>query len=203
MSGPSLTLAGAGLTLDLCQNEKVEAGKQPHDIGGLAQFRLSWKLQSVQLTKHCCRCPCPRSPECGRRVGGVPRSSLKGEETQHDEGEKNTSNTTTKQNPPNRNKHQKPKSPHGQRPIPPHLNVFPLYQGETNAKRQKLTLTNYGPEFSTKVGRHGQHKSGVQRSLSKGPRPTHKTVTKRATASSGESDDRVLCKSCIVCCQPV
>ena len=29
--------------------------------------------------------------EYGRRVGGVPRSSLKGKETQHDEGEKNTS----------------------------------------------------------------------------------------------------------------
>ena len=26
--------------------------------------------------------------ECGRRVGGVPRSSLKGKETQPDEGEK-------------------------------------------------------------------------------------------------------------------
>ena len=38
--------------------------------------------------------------ECGRRVGGVPRSSLKGKETQHDEGEKNTSNPKTKQNPP-------------------------------------------------------------------------------------------------------
>ena len=29
--------------------------------------------------------------ECGRRVGGVPRSSLKGKETRNDEGEKNTS----------------------------------------------------------------------------------------------------------------
>ena len=29
--------------------------------------------------------------EYGRHVGGVPRSSLKGKETQHDDGEKNTS----------------------------------------------------------------------------------------------------------------
>ena len=35
--------------------------------------------------------------EYGRRVGGVPRSSLKGKETLHDEGEKNTSNPKTKQ----------------------------------------------------------------------------------------------------------
>ena len=65
--------------------------------------------------------------ECGRRVGGVPRSSLKGKETQHDEGEKNTSNPKTKQNPPNQNKHQTPKIHHSQKPIPPHQNVFPLY----------------------------------------------------------------------------
>ena len=39
--------------------------------------------------------------ECGRRVGGVPRSSLKGKETRRDEGEKNTSNTKTSKKPPN------------------------------------------------------------------------------------------------------
>ena len=37
--------------------------------------------------------------ECGRHVGGVPRSSLKGKETRHDEGEKNTSNPTQAKTP--------------------------------------------------------------------------------------------------------
>ena len=36
--------------------------------------------------------------EYGRRVGGVPRSSMKGKETQHDEGEKNTSNPKSQTN---------------------------------------------------------------------------------------------------------
>ena len=60
--------------------------------------------------------------EYGRHVGGVPRSSMKGKETQHDEGEKNTSN-------PKPNKHQPNKNPKhkSQRPNPPHLKVFPLY----------------------------------------------------------------------------
>ena len=73
--------------------------------------------------------------ECGRRVGGVPRSSLKGKETQHDEGEKNTSNPKTKQKPtkqkPEPKNHNTTK---GQRPVPPHLKVFPLYEGETIEK---------------------------------------------------------------------
>ena len=57
---------------------------------------------------------CPESffHECGRRVGGVPRSSLKGKETQHDEGEKNTSNPTQAKTPQTENKNQKPKSHH-------------------------------------------------------------------------------------------
>ena len=61
--------------------------------------------------------------EYGRRVGGVPRSSMKGKETRHDEGEKNTSNpkskTKTKQEPQTQ--------PKGQRPNPPHQKVFPLH----------------------------------------------------------------------------
>ena len=69
--------------------------------------------------------------ECGRHVGGVPRSSLKGKETLHDEGEKNTSDPK-QQKPTKTNKHHKPKkNQHGQRPIPPHQSAFPLYEGET------------------------------------------------------------------------
>ena len=69
--------------------------------------------------------------ECGRHVGGVPRSSLKGKETLHDEGEKNTSDPK-QQKPTKTNKHHKPKKKqHGQRPIPPHQSAFPLYEGET------------------------------------------------------------------------
>ena len=86
--------------------------------------------------------------ECGRRVGGVPRSSLKGKETQHDEGEKNTSNPKTNQKPTK----QEPKTqPKGQRPNPPRLKVFPLYEGETGEKSWLETI--YGPEFTTKVDR--------------------------------------------------
>ena len=54
-----------------------------------------------------------------------------------------------------------------------------------------------------KVGRHGRRKSGVQQNLSKGLCPTHQAVTKGATASNGKDDDQVLCKACIVYCQPV
>ena len=63
------------------------------------------------------RTPCGRSAqviffhECGRRVGGVPRSSLKGKETQHDEGEKNTSNPKTKQKPTKQKPEPKTKTP--------------------------------------------------------------------------------------------
>ena len=53
-----------------------------------------------------------------------------------------------------------------------------------------------------KVGPHGRRKSGVQQNLSKGLR-THQAVTKGATASNGKDDDQVLCKTCIVYCQPV
>ena len=68
--------------------------------------------------------------ECGRHVGGVPRSSLKGKETQRDEGEKNTSNPkTSKQKKTNPNKKQEPEAT-----IPPPLSAFPLYQGETCEK---------------------------------------------------------------------
>ena len=69
--------------------------------------------------------------ERGRRVGGVPRSSLKGKETQHDEGEKYTSNPKTKQKTHQTKKQNTTK---GQRPIPPHLDAFPLYEGETCEK---------------------------------------------------------------------
>ena len=68
-------------------------------------------------------------------VCGVPRSSLKGKETQHDEREKNTSNPKTKQKPTK----QKPKPKNenttkGQRPVLPRLKVFPLYESETIEK---------------------------------------------------------------------
>ena len=68
--------------------------------------------------------------EYGRRVGGVPRSSMKGKETQHDEGGKEHKQPQTPTNhQPNKNPKHK-----GQRPNPPHLKVFPLYEGETGEK---------------------------------------------------------------------
>ena len=48
----------------------------------------------------------------GRRVGGVPRSSLKGKETQHDEGEKNTSKP---QKPNKKPTKQEPQNKHNQK----------------------------------------------------------------------------------------
>ena len=45
--------------------------------------------------------------ECGRRVGGVPRPSLKRKETQHDEEEKKHKQPQNQTKPPNKN--QKPK----------------------------------------------------------------------------------------------
>ena len=137
--------------------------------------------------------------ECGRHVGGVPRSSWKGKETQHDEGKRTQATpepnkTQTKTRTKNQN------TPKGQRPFHPHQKVFPLYQGETC---EKDCETNLGPEFTMKVGRHGRRKSGVQQSLSKGLRPTHQAVTKGATASNGKDDDQVLCKTCIVYCHSV
>ena len=57
--------------------------------------------------------------ECGRRVGGVPRSSLKGKETLLDEGEKNTSDpkqqnpTKPKQEPQTK----KPPQPEADSPV--------------------------------------------------------------------------------------
>ena len=89
--------------------------------------------------------------ECGRRVGGVPRSSLKGKETQHDEGRRTQATPKPNKNQPNKNPKTQPK---GQRPNPPHLKVFPLYEGETGETGERSWLeTNYGPEFTTKVGR--------------------------------------------------
>ena len=89
--------------------------------------------------------------ECGRRVGGVPRSSLKGKETQHDEGRRTQATPKPNKNQPNKNPKTQPK---GQRPNPPHLKVFPLYEGETGETGEKSWLeTVYGPEFTTKVGR--------------------------------------------------
>ena len=55
--------------------------------------------------------------ERGRRVGGVPRSSLKGKETQHDEGEKNTSNPKTKQKPTKQEPNNTTKKARGQIPL--------------------------------------------------------------------------------------
>ena len=59
--------------------------------------------------------------EYGRHVGGVPRSSLKGKETQHDDGEKNTSKPQ-KANKPNKPNNPNQTTPKGQRPIPHHPN---------------------------------------------------------------------------------
>ena len=55
---------------------------------------------------------------------------MKGKETQHDEGERNTSNPKPQ---PNTNQTRTPNTK-GQRPNPPHLKVFPLYEGETGEK---------------------------------------------------------------------
>ena len=76
--------------------------------------------------------------ERGRHVGGVPRSSLKGKETQHDEG-KRTQATPNQTRTPNKNQNQEPKHTKGQRPFLPHQKVFPLYQGETCEKDCELT----------------------------------------------------------------
>ena len=72
--------------------------------------------------------------EYGRHVGGVPRSSLKGKETQHDDGEKNTSKPqkATKTNQ-NKNPNQTPPKAGGRFPII--QTVFPLYGGETGEKK--------------------------------------------------------------------
>ena len=75
------------------------------------------------------------------------------------------------------NKQEPQTQPKGQRPNPPHLKVFPLYEGETGEKSWLETI--YGPEFATKIGQKGQRTSGVQRCQSKGLRSTRKTVTKR------------------------
>ena len=52
----------------------------------------------------------------------------------------------TKQEPKNTTKRPEAESPH--------LKVFPLYEGETGETGERSWLeTNYGPEFTTKVGR--------------------------------------------------
>ena len=72
--------------------------------------------------------------ECGRRVGGVPRSSLKGKETQHDEGKRTQANPKPSKTHQTKTRTKNQNATKGQRPIPPHLTVFPLYQGETCEK---------------------------------------------------------------------
>ena len=70
--------------------------------------------------------------EYGRHVGGVPRSSLKGKETQNDEGKRTQAN-------PNQTKHQTKTKTNNQKHTHPHLKVFPLYLGETCEKDCELT----------------------------------------------------------------
>ena len=72
--------------------------------------------------------------ECGRRVGGVPRSSLKGKETQHDEGKRTQATPKPSKTHQTKTTTKNQNATKGQRPIPPHLTVFPLYQGETCEK---------------------------------------------------------------------
>ena len=71
--------------------------------------------------------------ECGRRVGGVPRSSLKGRKhcTMR---EKRTQATQNSKKPPTQNK--KPPTKKPTRPEADSLSfkVFPLYEGETSEK---------------------------------------------------------------------
>ena len=57
--------------------------------------------------------------ECGRHVGGVPRSSLKGRETQHDEG-KRTQATPNQTKTPNKNQTKNKNTTKGQRPFLPY-----------------------------------------------------------------------------------
>ena len=70
--------------------------------------------------------------ERGRRVGGVPRSSLKGKETLHDEGEKNTSDP----------KQQKPTNPNHKPKTSTARGRFPLIKARflcTRVRRAKMT----------------------------------------------------------------
>jgi len=56
---------------------------------------------------------------------------MKGKETQRDEEKKTQATPKAKQKPTKQEPQTQPK---GQRPNPPHLKVFPLYEGETGEK---------------------------------------------------------------------
>ena len=72
--------------------------------------------------------------EYGRHVGGVSRSSMKGKETQLDDGEQNTSRTQTNRTKTNQTtQNKRNQGPEAVSPIS--QTVFPLYGGETGEKR--------------------------------------------------------------------
>ena len=62
--------------------------------------------------------------ERGRRVGGRPQVIIERRGKEH-------KRPKTSKNPPNQKQKPETKNHHGQRPIPPHLSAFPLYEGET------------------------------------------------------------------------
>ena len=84
---------GKGLTHSADMNER----RQPARFAIVDGFLPLWAFFPLKVLQVPVVRLVPFFHECGRRVGGVPRSSLKGKETQHDEGEKNTSNPKTKQ----------------------------------------------------------------------------------------------------------
>ena len=112
--------------------------------------------------------------ECGRRVGGVPRSSLKGKETQHDEGKR------AQATPKPSKTHQTKTSTKNQKATTARSR-FPLIKTRflCTRVRQKQNgkswlLTNYGPEFTTKVGWHGQRKRECSGAYQRGLAPPTK-----------------------------
>ena len=123
--------------------------------------------------------------EYGRHVGGVPRSSLKGKETQHDDGEKNTSKPQ-KATKTNQNKQPQPnttKRPEADSPSSKQCFLCT----EVRQVRKSWLHTIYGPEFATKVCQEGQCTSEEQAKPNKGASFHHQNCDHAATASSGKT----------------